>query len=45
MAAKRQSASVRQKEADAKAAKQQLETEGEREYRRLQDAQAKAAKR
>ena len=31
------------KEAEAKAAKQQAETEKEREDRRLQDAQAKAA--
>ena len=43
-AAKRQLASVWQKEAEAKAAKQQGETEKQMEDKRLQYAQAKAAK-
>ena len=42
-AANCQSASVWQKEAEAKAAKRQAETEKEMVGRRLQDAQAKAA--
>ena len=36
---------MRQKEAEAKAAKREDETDKEREDRRLQDAQAKASKR
>ena len=44
-AAKRHSASVRQKEAKAMAAKRLAETGKEKEPRRLQDAQAKRAKR
>ena len=43
-AAKRRSPSVRQKEAEAKTAKREDETDKEREDRRLQDAQAKPAK-